>query len=120
MVMMMVVVVIWIIIAMVVVVVMVMVMVMVAMMGIIIILSHHHRLIVSGGFGRAALVLGAQNVPGVRNRVQQFRERARLLQRGALLRGSGCGRRNTAKERQRRGAAEEADERLVQGMSFPA
>jgi hypothetical protein len=116
----MVVVVMMMVIMMVIIVTMIIMMMMVVMM-MIIILSHHDRFLVSGSFVGAALILGAQNALRVRNRVQQFGERAGRLQHQAGLvgRGSGGGRLNPAKERKRRGAAEQADERLVQAMSFP-
>ena len=96
-----------------------MIMMMVVMM---IILSHHHRLLVSGSFAGAALILGAENAPGVRDGVQQFGERASRLQHraGLVERGSGGGGLNAANKSKRRGGAEQADEGLVQAMSFRA
>jgi biopolymer transport protein ExbB/TolQ len=120
MMMVVVVVVVVMIIIMVMVIVMMIIMV-VVMVVMIIILSQHDRFSVSGSFVGAALILGAQNALGVRDRVQQFGERAgRFKHRAGLAEGGSGGRRlNAAKERERRGAAEQADEGLVQAMSFP-
>jgi hypothetical protein len=98
---------------------MVMMMIMMVVVVMVVVLSDDQRLFFRNS-DLTALVFSAQNVLSIRNGIQQLGKRSGGLQGvGFVDRGRG-GRLRTADKGQCRSAAQEADESLVQVVSFPA